>query len=472
MATRKIPPGPKGQFLVGHLFQALGDQLGFPTRCAREYGDVVRLRFGTMVLYLLNHPDHIELVLRGNHRNFRKDRGTRLLSGALGQGLLTSEGETWRRQRQLAQPAFQLDQIQKYGAVMVAYAERMLQGWKAGEARDVHADMTRLALDIVARTLFGTSAADQAETVGQALEALMTYYASVMSLFPWLQWLPTPGNRRFRRGVRDLNAVIYDLIARRRADGPSGEDLLSRLLSLRDESGQGMTDLQLRDEVVTLFLAGHETTALALSYCFYLLATHPEAEARLSAELADVLRGAPPTTADVPRLRYAEWVVKESMRLYPPAPSIGREAINDCEIAGYHVPRGTQIGLMQWVVHRDPRWFDEPEAFKPERWENDLAKRLPRGAYFPFGDGPRICIGNHFAMMEAILILATVLQRYRLELASGYRLELFPSITLRPKHGVQVVVRERTGARAGQEVQANPAVGGDGVPAVERPQTA
>jgi cytochrome P450 len=471
MATRKIPPGPRGHFLFGHTFRAIGDPLDFPTRCAREYGDLVRLRLGWMVVYLLSHPEHIELVLRGNHRNFRKDRGTRLLAGALGQGLLTSEGDTWRRQRQLAQPAFQLDQIQKYGAVMVAYTERMLQGWKAGEARDVHADMMRLTLDIVARTLFGTSVAGQAETVGRVLDVVMTYYASVVSLFPWLQWLPTPGNRRYRRAKRDLDAVIYDTIARRRADGP-GEDLLSRLLSLRDEAGQGMTDRQLRDEVVTLFLAGHETTALALSYSFYLLATHPEAEARLSAELSEVLHGRPPTSADVPRLRYTEWVAKESMRLYPPAPSIGREAINDCEIGGYHVPKGTQIGLMQWIVHRDPRWFDGPAAFKPERWDNDLAKRLPRGAYFPFGDGPRICIGNHFAMMETVLILATVLQRYRLELAPGYRLELFPSITLRPKHGVHVVVRERAAERDEHEMPARHAVRGDGIQAVERPQTA
>jgi cytochrome P450 len=446
MATRKIPPGPKGNFLLGHMLQVVREPLDFPVRCAREYGDAVRLRFGRMVIYLLSHPEHIELVLRGNHRNFRKDKGTRLLSGALGQGLLTSEGETWRRQRQLAQPAFQLDQIQKYGAVMVSYTERLLQGWKAGEARDVHADMMRLTLDIVARTLFGTSVEGKAEVVGGALDVLMTFYAGMMAWFPWLQWLPTPGNLRFRRAVRDLDAVIYETITRRRTEGPGGEDLLSRLLTLRDESGQGMTDRQLRDEVVTLFLAGHETTALTLSYCFYLLATHPEAEARLSAELAEVLRGRPPASADVPRLRYAEWVVKESMRLYPPAPSIGREAINDCEIGGYHVPEGTQIGLMQWIVHRDPRWFDDPEAFKPERWDNDLARRLPRGAYFPFGDGPRICIGNHFAMMESVLILATVLQRYRLELAPGYRLELFPSITLRPKHGVHVVVRERAEA--------------------------
>jgi cytochrome P450 len=472
MARGKIPPGPKGHFLIGHMLLILRDPLDFPTRCARDYGDVVRLRFGRMVTYLLSHPEHIELVLRGNHRNFRKDKGTRLLSGALGQGLLTSEGDTWRRQRQLAQPAFQLDQVQKYGEVMVAYAQRLLQDWRAGEIRDVHADMMRLTLDVVARALFGTSVAGKAETVGRVLDVVMTYYAGLMAWFPWLRWVPTPGNRRFRQAIHDLDAVIYETIAQRRAGGPVGEDLLCRLLTIRDEAGQGMTDRQLRDEVVTLFLAGHETTALALSYCFYLLATHPAAEARLTAELDEVLRGRPPTSADVSRLRYTEWVVKESMRLYPPAPGIGREALSDCEIGGYYVPRGTQIGLMQWVVHRDPRWFDDPEAFKPERWDNDLAKRLPRGAYFPFGDGPRICIGNHFAMMETVLVLATILQRYRLELAPGYKLELFPSITLRPKHGVQMVVRERAGARDGQEVPASHAIHGDGIQAVQRPQTA
>jgi cytochrome P450 len=237
---------------------------------------------------------------------------------------------------------------------------------------------------------------------------------------------------------------MYDTIARRRADGaPGGDDLLSRLLAARDEDGSRMTDRQLRDELVTLFLAGHETTALALAYSFYLLAQHSQAESRLAAEVDEVLQGQAPTGAVVPRLRYTEWVVREAMRLYPPAPSIGREAVCDCEIGGYYVPKGTQLALVQWVVHRDPRWFDDPEAFRPERWDNDLARRLHRGAYFPFGDGPRICIGNYFALLEAVLVLATVAQRYRLALAPGFKLQLLPSVTLRPKHGVSMVVRDR-----------------------------
>jgi cytochrome P450 len=251
--------------------------------------------------------------------------------------------------------------------------------------------------------------------------------------------------RRYRRARRQLDALLFKTIDQRRASGQEGEDLLSRLLAMRDEDGSRMSDAQLRDELVTLFLAGHETTALAMSFTFYLLAQHPSAIARLETEVDEVLQGRLPTAADVPQLRYTEWVIKESMRLYPPAPGIGREALSDCEIRGYFVPRGTQLSLAQWVVQRDPRWFDQPEEFRPERWDNDLARRLPRGAYFPFGDGPRICIGNQFAMMETVLILATIAQRYRLELAPDYVLELMPSVTLRPKHGVQVVVRRREG---------------------------
>jgi cytochrome P450 len=314
--------------------------------------------------------------------------------------------------------------------------------------------MMRLTLEIVARTLFGASVEGQAERVGRAMDVVMKYWASPVALFPWLQWLPTPGNRRYRQAVRELNGIIADTIARRRGAGPDGDDLLSRLLTERDEDGKQMTDQELRDEVVTLFLAGHETTALALSFCFYLLAQHPEAAARLCAELDEVLGERAPTVADVPRLRYTDWVVKESMRLYPPAPSIGREALNDCEIGGYHVPKGAQIALSQWVVHRDPRWYDDPEAFKPERWDNDLARRLPRCAYFPFGDGPRICIGNHFALMEAVLILATIARRCCLTLVPGYRLELLPSITLRPKRGMPMVLTERAKPRRGQEIPA------------------
>jgi cytochrome P450 len=233
-------------------------------------------------------------------------------------------------------------------------------------------------------------------------------------------------------------------VAQRRAGGSGPEDLLNRFLNARDEDGSRMSDRQLRDEMVTLLLAGHETTAVALTFCFYLLATHPEADARLAAELAEVLAGQAPTAADIPRLRYTEWIVKETMRLYPPVPSVGREALEDCEIGGYHIPKGAQIALVQWMTHRDKRWFGEDvDQFRPERWDNDLARRLPRCAYYPFVDGPRICIGMHFAMMEAVLILATVASRYRLELVPGYTLKLFSSLTLRPHGGIPMILHDR-----------------------------
>jgi cytochrome P450 len=447
MQANKLPPKPKGHFVIGHALEILRDPFGLATRCGREYGDVVRLRFGTLTFYLLLNPRDIEYVLRGNHRNFTKDKGTRLLSPLLGQGLLTSEGDYWRRQRRLAQPAFQLDQIQKYSDVMVAYTERAIDRWQTGETRDIHADMMRLTLEIVGQTLFSADVGGYADQVGRDMDIIMKHFASMFGMIPLLHRLPLPRNFRFRRAVRDLDQIIYDTINQRRSGRTGGDDLLGRLLAAQDEDGSRMTDRQLRDELVTLFLAGHETTALALSFSFYLLAQNPAAAARLDAEVQDVLGDKLPTSADVPRLRYTEWVVRESMRLLPPAPSIGREALSDCEIGGFYVPKGTQIALLQWVVHRDPRWFDDPESFKPERWDNDLARRLPRGAYFPFGDGPRVCIGNQFAMMEAILILSTVVRRFRLSLAPGYTLRLLPSVTLRPRDGVKMVVHARSSSR-------------------------
>jgi cytochrome P450 len=443
MARTKIPPGPRGHFLLGNALQILRDPFGFMERCGRDYGDVVRIRFGTMVSYVLNHPRDIEYVLRTNHRNFIKDRATRMLSGLLSEGLLTSEGEVWRRQRRLAQPAFQLEEIQKYTGVMVAAGERLLRDWQPGQTRDVHHDMMGLTLDIIAEILFGARAAGVAAQMDDIMRVVMERFASPLVWLGWLRWLPTPGRLRFLRALHQLDDILYGLIRQGREAEQGRDHLLARLLAARDEQGNPMTDKQLRDELATLFLAGHETTALALTYTFYLLAQHPEAEDRLAAELDQVLGGRPPTGADVPRLRYAEWVVRESMRLYPPAYSIGREALTDCEIGGYPVPRGTQLSLFQWVVHRDPRWYDDPAAFRPERWDNDLARRLPRGAYFPFGDGPRICIGDHFAMVESVLILATIARRYRLALAPGQAITFLPSVTLRPKHGVRMVLQER-----------------------------
>lgn len=443
MAYTSTPPGPAGYPMIGNLIPFLRDPLTFFAQCARDYGDVVRLRFPGTQVYLLHHPEHIEYVLRGEPHNFMKDELTRRLANVLGQGLLTSEGDFWRRQRRLAQPAFQPSHIGHYGSVMTSYTERMVQDWQDGETRDMHRDMMQLTLAIAAKTFFDADLARDAHGVRTALEAVMDFDMGFSSwLFPY-KWDPTPAAFRFRRAVGVLDQIMYQIIQQHRERAHTTEDLLSRLLAARNEEGSQMTDRQLRDEVMTLLLAGHETTALTLFYCCYLLAQHPHAENALLAEWDLVLAGRLPTAADVPHLPYTTWVVRESMRLYPPAWGIGREAVTDCIIGGYHVPKGTQLYLNQWVVHRDPRWFDEPEVFKPERWDNDLLRRLPRGAYFPFGDGPRICIGNHFAMMEAILVLATLGQRYRLTLASDEPLTLVPSVTLRPKYGVTMVVHKR-----------------------------
>ncbi len=443
-SSARKPPSPPGLFLIGHALQILRRPFDFAREFARAHGDVVRVRLGPLVFYLVNHPDGIEQVLRRDHRLFIKDRGTRLLAQVLGQGLLTSEGDVWRRQRRLAQPAFQAEQIQRYAPGIVQATAQLLASWHDGAQRDIHADMTRLTMEAAAQTFLGASMADKADCVGRAMQTVMEHFANLLTLIPGHAWLPLPGNLRFRRACRALDAVMYETIAQRR-HRPDGDDLLSRLLAARDEDGAAMTDRQLRDELVTLFLAGHETTAVALTFCFYLLALHPEVERTLHAELDQVLQGEPPSAAHLPRLTYTDCVVKEAMRLYPPVPSIGREATCDVEVLGYHLPKGAQVSLTQWVVHRDPRWFDDPDTFRPERWHNDLIRRLPRGAYFPFGDGPRICIGNLFAGMEATLVLAAIAQRFRLALPPGFQLDLLPSVTLRPRHGLPMRVRARRG---------------------------
>ena len=448
----KNPPRPPGFFLVGNMFQILKQPLDFAKDFARTHGDVVRVRLGPLIFYLVSHPEAIEQILRRDHRLFVKDKGTRMLSSVLGEGLLTSEGEMWRRQRRLAQPSFQGDQLQKYAAGMTQAAQHMLEDWQPGQTRDIHADLTRLTMEIAAQAFLGTSVVDKADRVGRAMQTVIEYFANILILVPGYSWLPLPKNIHYRRACRELDAVIYETIASRRAEGRTdGDDLLSRLLAARDEDGTQMTDRQLRDELVTLFLAGHETTAIALSFCFYMMALHPEVEAKVIAEVDEVLQGAPASGAHLAQLRYTDWVIKETMRLYPPVPSIGRQATCDYEVMGFHIPKGAQVSFAQWVVHRDPRWFDDPETFRPERWDNDLIRKLPRCAYFPFGEGPRICIGNLFATMEAVLIVASVVQRYRLAAVPGYKLDILPSVTLRPRHGLPMIVGERKKAR-GTEV--------------------
>ena len=439
------PPGPEGRFLTGNLLDYTRDHLGYLTWCAREYGDVVGLRFVNVRTYLLNHPDHIEYVLVRNNRNFIKSKGVRHSLGFLGDGLLTSEGSFWRRQRRLAQPAFHRERIFAYGGVMVESAGRMISTWRSGETRDVHEDMARLTLDIVAKTLFGTLLTVEFEEVSAALTTITQRFTGRGGvLFHVPERIPTPANLRFKRAIRRLDEIIYGIIERRRSGGEDTGDLLSMLLRVRDEeTGEGMSDRQLRDEVLTIFLAGHETTANALSWTWHLLAEHPEVEGRMSKELREVLAGRPPVVEDLPRLRYTDMVVKESMRLYPPSWAFGREALADCEIGGYHVPAGTQLVMSQWVMHRDPRYYEEPGEFRPERWTEDSVALLPKYAYFPFGGGPRLCIGQSFARMEAVLLLAAIAQEFRLLATPGEKITPQPSITLRPKNGIRMVLEKR-----------------------------
>src|SRR5215510_2251838 len=399
-----LPPGPRGNPIMGVMRDFNRDTLGFITQ-SMKYGDVVRCRFLYVWAYFLYNPADIETMLSTNAKSFRKARSLRspFFYRLVGNGLVTSEGDFWRRQRRLAQPAFHRQRISSYGDVMVQYAERAIVNWKAGELRDLARDMMRITLEIVVKTLFNSDVSNDADHVGETLSRLVKPFASQATL-KWIldNRLPTPGHRRYFNAVSEIDRIVFRIIAERRASGYDEGDLLSMLLQAQDEDGSQMNDAQLRDEVITLFLAGHETTALALSWSWYLLANYPEMEKKFHAELAEVLGGRAPNVSDLPRLKYTEMIAKEAMRLYPPAYAVGREAIEETEISGYRVPKGTQLFAFQWVTHRDPRYFDEPEAFKPERWEN--AEQIPRYAYFPFGAGPRQCIGNYFAMMEIVLL--------------------------------------------------------------------
>ena len=416
------------------------DVLGFFADCARDYGDVVGLSIGRKGALLVSDPRAIEQVLVKDQKNFPKQRFFwSQFTAVFGNGLLTSEGDLWLRQRRLAAPAFTGNRLLGYGDAIVTSTGRMLEDWTDGEERNVHADMMGLALQIAARTLFGTDVEQDVADIEHALDlAMPEITARVVRPVLIPDVVPLPGHIRYRRGIRTIERLVERIIQERRARPHETGDLIAMLLQARDENGAPMSDRQLRDEVITTLLAGHETTALALSWTLYLLGSHPEIDAELAAEIDSTVGDRPVTVGDLAELPFTEKVVKESMRLYPPAWTIGREALNDCAIGGYSVSRGTVIFMSQWVLHRDPRHFEEPTAFRPDRWTTEFERAMPRFAYFPFGGGPRVCIGNRFAMMEAMLILVTVRQRFRCVWNGDRPIRPVPSITLRPSGGVQV----------------------------------
>ena len=447
VSTKTEPRGPKGHLFIGSGPDFGRDQLGFYAACAREYGDLVPIRLGPRRALLVYHPDAIEDVLVTRNRDFVKSPGVRfLLRRLIGNGLFLSEGGSWLRQRRLVQPAFHRQRVAAYGEVMTNYTARRLSGWKEGDVFDIHAEMMTLTQIIVAKTLFDADVSDESYAIAQTSNVLAeefgTRLRSVVQFIP--DWVPTPANLLTARALRYLDQVVYRMVAARRQTADDRGDLLSMLLHAQDaDDGSQMSNEQVRDEVMTLFMAGHETTAVTLSWSWYLLAQHPEVDAQLADELRTVVGDRPPTVADLPRLKYTEMIISESMRLYPPAYALARQAVNPSEIAGHPVAPGLVVIMPAWVVHRDRRWFDDPEAFRPERWAGDLVRRLPRFAYFPFGGGPRQCIGNAFATMEAVLILATIAQRFQLAMEPGQHVAPAPYITLRPEPGPRMRLTRR-----------------------------
>jgi cytochrome P450 len=442
----KLPPGPRGLPLFGNVFEPRGDAIGYFTRCVREYGDIVFLRFLGVPMCFVNRPEYIESVLVTQHANFEKSKDYRALRRVLGNGLLTSEGEFWRRQRKLVQPAFHQERIGAYAEVMVKFTGRMLASWRDGQSLDIHEAMMRLTLDIVAKTLFDTDVSHETEDVHAALDILMGKFmrqAGFAFLLPTS--IPIPTTSKLQRAVRQLDKVIYGIIRQRRADGRMSGDLLSVLLQAQDDEGKCMTDRQLHDEIMTLFLAGHETTANVLSWTWLLLGQNPHVEVKLAGELERVLAGRAPTPADLPRLPYTDMVVREAMRIYPPVWIIGRRALSPFRLGGYELPAKTNVLMSQLLMHHDARYFPEPEQFDPERWKagDPRAEALPRFAYFPFGGGPRVCIGAGFATMEAVLLLATIAQKFRINVAADQMVEMLPSVTLRPKSGIRAILTRR-----------------------------
>src|SRR6266436_5446385 len=427
------PPGPRGLPVVGTSFMASRDSTQTLTRWARDYGDIVYYHFFDFHFYALFHPQHIEQVLLGKTGNFVKGITSRANPELFGNGLLTSDGDFWRRQRKLSNPAFHRESLVRYADITTEEATRLLQRWKNGDSRNIHNDMMNVTLRIVLRSLFDSDLGESMKVIEPALDAIMVSSSGFHSIAFFLG-IPTPTRARHFRAVREIDRVVYGLIARgreklRSSDGrdPNAErqtaggakDLLTLLLAARDDDGNSMSDQQLRDEVITLLLAG----------------------------LDAVLGGRPPSAADLPKLQYTDRVIRETLRLYPPAWRIFRRTQEPFTVGEYVLPAGSNIVLSQWVTQRDPRWFSEPERFHPDRWSEEATAKLPRFAYFPFGGGPRVCIGAGFAMMEATLLLTTIAQRFRMRLAPNQRIEPLASITLRPKNGIRVQLEERTAAR-------------------------
>ena len=448
----EYPPGPTYILPYRLVRKFLHDPLKLLTDISHTYGDIAHFKFGSQNVYLLNNPDYIEDVLVTNYKKFIKSRGLQVSKRLLGNGLVTSEGEYHDLQRHLIQPTFYPKRIKSYSDMMIKQANDMCNSWHDGAILDIHKEMTKLTLAIICKTVLGYDIDPEHDEVGDALLTCMKYFNRLLMPFGELiEKIPLlPINKGFQKAKKDLDSIVYRMIKEHRKildkgdDKESHDDLLLTLLQAQDEeAGIGrMTDEQLRDEVMTIFLAGHETTANALTWTYYLLSENPLIETRLQEELYSIFGNSrtPITVDDVPKLQYTEKLLTESMRLFPPAWALGRQAIDDYKVGGYSVPKGSIILMSQYVMHRNPRYFPEPDRFYPDRWTEEFKKQLPRFSYFPFGGGIRGCIGEPFAWMEGILLIATICRQWRLKHIPSHKVELKPLITLRPKYGMHMKI--------------------------------
>ncbi len=449
MSEIRRPPGPHSFLPGGGLLRMRRDPLALLLDMAQKYGDVSHVRTGDRQIYLLNHPDYIKDLLVTNSANFVKSIAVQKMKVFLGEGLLTSEGDYHERQRRLIQPAFHAPRIDAYAQIMADQTRRVGGGWQGGQTLDIAKEMTRLTMSIVAKTLFGAELETEAKELGAALTTLLKGFR--LFLLPFgdqIVKLQLPVNRRFRQAGEQLNRAIGGIIAARHERPSVRDDLLSALLAARGTEGDGgrMNDEQVRDEAMTLFVAGHETTANALAWTWYLLSQHPSVEARFHAELDSALDGQTPGAASLPRLTYTAQILMESMRLYPPAWVIGRQTLRDYSVGGYVVPAGAIVFASQWAMHHDPRYYPDPFRFDPDRRLPEARAARPRFTYFPFGAGPRVCIGESFAWTESILVLAILAQRWKMRLEPGQRIVPLPLVTLRPKHGIRMTLQRRSRA--------------------------
>ena len=441
-----FPPGPKGLPVAGSMIDYFRDMLGFLVRMKEDYGDVVYYKLGSRKMFLVSNPEHIKDVLVTHNRNFTKSRALQRAKIVLGDGLLTNEGAPHIKQRKIIQPIFHRKRIEGYGHTMASYASAFSHKWQNGEVLDIHKEMMHLTLAIVTKTIFDADVESQSDEIGKSLTNLVSLFPRL--LFPYSEYLdnlPLPANKRCNDAMEHLDNIVYKMIEERRSGKGSQEDLLSMLLQAQGDNGdgEGMSSKQVRDEALTLFLAGQETTANSLTWTFYLISQYPFVERRMYDEIESVLQGRLPTLADIKRLPYTEKVFKEALRLYPPAWAVARRAIEDYTVGGYFVPAGADIFMSQYVVHRDPRIFKEPLKFDPDRWTPEFEATLSKFAYFPFGGGPRLCIGDTFAWMEGVIVIATIMSEWRMRLVPSQRIEPLALITIRPKYGLKMIMDKR-----------------------------